>query len=117
MSLLYTASFKEFGSLVCHWHDVKLRKMQLEVRSLNVTWRRDLWSYRVTVFFGNVSNCWLNSYGKFDGAMRRRFFAICEKPEGADNRPPAVRGLNQILTRPYSRLPIKYQENTKEFGT
>ena len=27
--------------------------------------------------------------------MRRRFFAICEKPEGegADNRPPAVRGL------------------------
>ena len=21
------------------------------------------------------------------------FFAICEKPEGADNRPPAVRGL------------------------
>ena len=26
MSLLYTASFKEFGSLVCLWHDVKLRK-------------------------------------------------------------------------------------------
>ena len=35
MSLLYTASFKEFGSLVCLWHDVKLRKTQLEVRSLN----------------------------------------------------------------------------------
>ena len=34
-------------------------------------------------FFGNVSNCSLNSYGKFGGAMRRRFFfAICEKPEG-----------------------------------
>ena len=33
-------------------------------------------------FFGNVSNCWLNSYGKFGGATRRRFFAICEKPEG-----------------------------------
>ena len=34
-------------------------------------------------FFGIVSNCWLNSYGK-------SFFAICEKPEGggADNRPP-----------------------------
>ena len=31
-SLLYTASFKEFGSLVCLWHDVKLRKTQLEVR-------------------------------------------------------------------------------------
>ena len=47
-------------------------------------------------FFGNVSNCWLNSYGKFGGATRRRFFAIHEKPEGggADNRPPAVRGLS-----------------------
>ena len=33
-------------------------------------------------FFENVSNCWLNSYGKFGGATRRRFFAICEKPEG-----------------------------------
>ena len=41
-------------------------------------------------FFEDVSNCWLNSYGKFGGATRRRFFAICEKPEGggADNRPP-----------------------------
>ena len=50
MSLLHTVSFKEFGSLVCLWHDVKLRKTQLEVRSLNVTWRRDLWCYRVIVF-------------------------------------------------------------------
>ena len=82
MSLLYTASFKEFGSLVCLWHDVKLRKTQLEVRSPNVTWRRDLWCHRVIVFFEDVSNCWLNSYGKFGGATRRRFFAICEKPEG-----------------------------------
>ena len=37
MSLLCTASFKEFGSLVCLWHDVKLRKMQIDVRSLNAT--------------------------------------------------------------------------------
>ena len=102
MSLLYTASFKEFGSLVCLWHDVKLQKMQLEVRSLSVTWRRDLWCHRVIVSFGNLSNCWLNSYGKFGGATRRRlappFFAICEKPEGggADKRPPAVRGLMPI---------------------
>ena len=87
MSSLYTASFKEFGSLVCLWHDVQLRKTQLEVRSLNVTWRRDLWCHWV-IFFGNVSNCWLNSYCKFGGATRRRFIAICEKPEGADNRPP-----------------------------
>ena len=42
--------FQEFGSLVCLWHDVKLRKTQLEVRSLNVTWRRDLWGHRVIVF-------------------------------------------------------------------
>ena len=33
-------------------------------------------------FFGNVSNCWLNSYSKFGGATRHRFSAICEKPEG-----------------------------------
>ena len=33
-------------------------------------------------FFRNVSNCWLNNYGKFGGATRRRFFAICEKPYG-----------------------------------
>ena len=90
---MYTASFKEFGSLVCLWHDVKLRKTQLEVRSLNVTWRRDLWCHRVIVFFLNVSNCWLNSYSKFGGATRRRFSAICKKPEGggADNRPPPGR--------------------------
>ena len=92
MPLPYTASFKEFESLVCLWHDVKLRKTQLEVRSLNVTWRGDLWGHRVIVFFfGNVPNCLLNSC---------RFFAICEKPEGgggADNRPPAVRGLMGCL--------------------
>ena len=81
MPLLYHASFREFGSLVCHWHDDKLRKTQHEVRSFNATWSRDLWGHRVT-FFGNVSNCWLNSYVKFGGATRRRFFAICEKPYG-----------------------------------
>ena len=51
-------------------------------------------------FFGNVSNCWLNSYGKFGGATRRRFFAICEKPEGGwypPPPPPAVRGLTLKL--------------------
>ena len=31
MYLLYIASFKEFGSLVCLWHNVKLQKTQLEV--------------------------------------------------------------------------------------
>ena len=41
MPLLCNASFKEFGSLVCLWNDVKLRKKQLEVRSTScdlVTW-------------------------------------------------------------------------------
>ena len=48
-------------------------------------------------FFGNVSNCCPNSYGKFGGATRRRFFAICEKPGGGvDIRPPAVRGLKPL---------------------
>ena len=51
MSVLHTVSFKEFGSLVCLWQDVKLRKTQLEVRSLNVTWRRDLCCHRVIVFW------------------------------------------------------------------
>ena len=32
MLLLYIVSFKEFGSLACLWHDVKLGKTQLEVR-------------------------------------------------------------------------------------
>ena len=52
--------------------------MQLEVRSPNVTWRRDLWGQRVIVF-GNLSNCWLNSDGKFGGATRRRFFRYLRK--------------------------------------
>ena len=37
-------------------------------------------------FFLSVSNCWLNSYGKFGGATRRRLFAICEKFEGPRGR-------------------------------
>ena len=47
-----------------------------------------------------MSNCWLNSYGKFGGATRRRFFAICEKPQGGmkSTPPPPVRGLRSIAT-------------------
>ena len=51
MPLLYHASFKELGSLVCPWHDVKLRKTQLEVRSFNPTWSRDLLGQRVIFFW------------------------------------------------------------------
>ena len=43
-------------------------------------WRRDIWRHRVIVFFFvNVSSCWLNSYGKFGGTMRRRFFRYLRK--------------------------------------
>ena len=97
MSVLHTESFKEFGSFDVSLTGFQTLKMQLEVRSLNVTWRRDLWGSSGHRVFGNVSNCWLNSYGKFGGATRCLFFAIYEKPEvgGADTRPaPAVRGLS-----------------------
>ena len=79
MPLLYIVSLKEFGSLVCLWHDVKLRKTQLEVRSLTATSSRDFWGYLVVVFFRNVSNCWLNSYCNFGGATRHRFFRYLRK--------------------------------------
>ena len=49
MPLLCNASFKELGSLVCLWKDVKLRKTQLEVGSFNATWSRDLWGHWVIV--------------------------------------------------------------------
>ena len=81
--------------------------MQLEVRSFNVTWRRDLWGHRVIVFV-NVSNCWLNSYGKVGGATRRRFFVICEKkkPEGGGGEYPplAVCGLTSLFISFYFTL-------------
>ena len=50
-----------------------------------------------------MSNCWLNSYGKFGGATRRRFFAICENPEGRITAPSAVRGLRALHTKAKSR--------------
>ena len=54
----------------------------------------------------------MNSNAEFGGATRYRFLAIDEKPEGADNRPPAVRGLTGsfvgegvIFTPCYKYLP------------
>ena len=47
-------------------------------------------------FFGNVSNCWLNSYGKFGGAAVFSLSAKNLRGGGANNRPPrAVRGLTR----------------------
>ena len=100
MSLLYTASFKEFGSLVCLWHDVKLRKTQLEVRSLNVIWRRDLWCHRVIVFWKCVKllaeqlwQIWRRYAPPFFCYLRKTWGG-----GGADNRPPAVRGFTLAVT-------------------
>ena len=50
MSVLHPASFKEFRSLMCLWQAPKLWKKQLEVRSFNVIWRRDLWGQEVNIF-------------------------------------------------------------------
>ena len=96
MSLLYTASFKEFGSVVYLCHDVKLRKTQLEVRSLNVTWRRDLWCHWVIIFWKcfklfakQLWEIWLRYAPPFFRYLRKTWLG----GGGADNRPPAVRGL------------------------
>ena len=50
MSVLHLASFKEFRSLMCLWQALKLWKKQLEVRLLNMIWRRDLWGQEVNIF-------------------------------------------------------------------
>ena len=63
---------------------------------------RFLWKCVVCVFDGN---CWLNSYGKFGGATRRRFFANCEKPEKeVDIRPPPGRARVNIVVSPPHQL-------------
>ena len=62
--------------------------MQVEVRSLNVTWRRELWGHRVIVFWKCVKllaeqlwQIWRRYAPRWGG--------------GADNRPPAVRRLTR----------------------
>ena len=91
MSLLYTASFKEFGSLVCLWHDVKLRKMQLEVRPGGVTFE-----VIGSSFFWKCVKLLAEQLWQIWRRVAPRFFAICEKPEGggggADNRPRPCAG-------------------------
>ena len=89
MLLLYIVSFKEFGSLVCLWHDVKLRKTQLEVRSLTATWSRDLWGHRVVVFWKCVKLL-AEQLWQIWRRYAPPFFAICEKPYGGvEINPPA----------------------------
>ena len=92
----------------CEFQRVRITGVSLArcQTSKNATWGQVTYCDLVTWplgssgrrFFRNVSNCWLNSYGKFGGATRRRFFAICEKPEGGVeiNPPPPVRGLKDL---------------------
>ena len=66
-------------------------------------------------FFVNLSNCWMNSYGKFGGATRRRFLAICEKPYGGGglkSTPPPVRGLTAVDTTATNKPAKSRCENT-----
>ena len=64
-------------------------------------------------FFGNVSNCGLNSYSKFGGATRRRFFRCLRKTWDGGGwvisaPPPAVHGL--------TRAPLGYFYNAPHWG-
>ena len=100
MFVLHPASFKEFGSLMCLWQACKLWKMQLVVRSLNVTWRRDLWGHEVIFFWKCVKlvaeqlwQIWQRFASPFFRYLRKKL----REGEGVDSRPPAVRGFNQAL--------------------
>ena len=89
MLLLYIVSFKEFGSLVCLWHYVKLRKTQLEVRSLTATWSRDLWGHRVVVF---LEMCQIVGWTAMANlaALRAAVLSLSAKNlTGGWNQPPA----------------------------
>ena len=81
MSVLHTASFKEFGSLVCLWQALKHWKMQLKIRSLNVTWRRDLWGHRVIVFY-KCAKLLAEQLWQIWRRYMPLFFSICEKTWG-----------------------------------
>ena len=59
---------------------------------------------RVCILSYSDSEKWGGARDKFAGATLRRFFAICEKPGGADNRPPAVRRLRYFLTLTWGQI-------------
>ena len=81
---------------MCLWQDVKLRKTQLEVGSLNATWSRDLWGHRVIVFSEMCQIVGLTAMANLAALRAAVFFAICEKPYGGGlkSTPPPVRGFN-----------------------
>ena len=80
--------------------------MQLEVRALIVTWSGGVtFGVIASSFFGNVPNCWLKRFDKFENV----FFSLSAKNlsggGGGGLPPPAVCGLKQpvtlILVNPY----------------
>ena len=80
---------------MCLWHDVKLRKTQLEVRSLTATWSRDLWGHRVVVF---LEMCQIVGWTAMANlaALRAAVFSLSAKNlrgGGVEINPPPVRGL------------------------
>ena len=98
MSVLHPASFKDFGSLMGLWQALKLWKMQLQVRSFNVTWRRDLWGHRVIVFWKCVK---LLAEQLWQIWRRAAVFSLSAKNlrwgRGGGGYPPPVLGLTVKL--------------------
>ena len=92
MSLLYIVSFQRVRITGCLWHGVKLRKTQLEVRSLTATWSRDLWGHRVVVFFNKCVKLFAEQLRQIWRRYAPPFFAICEKPYGGVEIPPPPAG-------------------------
>ena len=93
MILWNTEGLKPIGYLV--W---PLRSLKVRNPFLTLTWPGDLTFGDLGFkFLHKVSNSILSKYWKNGGAARRRFSAICEKPEGrAFLPPPPVRVLIKI---------------------
>ena len=84
----------------CEFQRVRITGVPLErcQTSKNTTWSGHLmWPGGVifgvigSSFFGSVPNCWLNSYGKFGGATRRRFSISAKNLRGRKTAPGRAR--------------------------
>ena len=83
------------------------------LRWRHITWPGGLTWYDLgSKFSHKMRKGWMNSYAKYGGASRRRYYAICEKPMGAHMCPPAVRGL-MFDTKLGSRLKSGQVQVTK----
>ena len=93
MSLLYTASFKEFGPLVCLWHDVNFEKRNL--RSGHLMWPG-------VVTFGVIGSSFFfflmcQIVGWTAMANLAAFFALSLNfPENFRPRSPKIRSPGQV---------------------